>query len=137
MIETKSDKQAAKIFQLTNFKKDYLVKVSLHSILNFLTGVVYTKEFRHLPENEILMMLKPQGVFEVRKILRKQDCSLKETRLVILTLGKANLPVKVKLGYEVITIRKYVNPLMQCKNWYRFGHTAKWWKYTKTCIKFL
>lgn len=67
LIKTKNEKQAAKIFQLTSFNKDYSVKVSLHGILKFSTGVVYTDEFRGIPEDEILTMLKPQGIIELRK----------------------------------------------------------------------
>lgn len=58
----------------------------------------------------------------------------KKTGLVILTFDNANLPEKLKAGYAVITIRKYVSSPIQCKNCHRFGHNAKWCKNIKTCI---
>lgn len=134
LVKTKNEKQAAKIFQLTSFNLDYPVKVSMHRSLNYSLGVIYTNEFRGIPEDEIVEFLRPQGVIQVRKILKKQDNILKETGLCILTFDTNTLPSQLKIGYEIVEIRKYNRPPMQCINCQRFGHTAKWCKASKICI---
>lgn len=44
-------------------------------------------------------MLKPQGIAEFNKIFKKQNDSLKETSLIILTFDKANLADKIRVAY--------------------------------------
>lgn len=70
LTNTKNEKQAAKIFQLTTYKNGCLVKVRLHKSVNFSTGVVYTNKIREMPEDEILELLKPKAVSEANKKLR-------------------------------------------------------------------
>lgn len=134
LVKTKNEKQAAKIAQLTSFNNENPVKVSLHRSLNYSMGVIYTNEFRGMAEEEILPYLQPQGVTQIKKILKKQENVLKETGLSIITFESNILPDELKIGYEVVRVRKYIRAPMQCNNCHKFGHTAKWCKSARSCI---
>lgn len=63
-------------------------------------GVVYTREFRGLPEDVIVDIVTSQGVTHVKKILKEYD-ELKKTGLYILTFETDILPEVLKIGFEI------------------------------------
>ena len=86
-----------------------------------------------MDENEILIELKSQNVYEVKKILKKFGNDLVETGLIIITLATLNLPEYINIGYEKVKLRPYIPYPLRCRNCLRFGHTTNSCRNNKVC----
>ncbi|XP_059226625.1 uncharacterized protein LOC131998380 [Stomoxys calcitrans] len=134
LIKTKTATQATKLFQLISLTNEIKVEVKEHNSLNYSKGVIYCNDLRGIPENEILNELKKQNVTEVQKILKKNEDSLIETGLIIITFSLPNLPDEINIGYEKTCVRPYIPLPMRCRQCFHYGHPTKRCKNNKICI---
>lgn len=133
LIKTKNAIQAAKLIKLIALSPTIKIEVSEHFTLNSSKGVIYCNSLREIKEEEILFELKAQNVTEVKKILKKEGETLKETGLIIFTFSTPELPLNINIGYEKIPMRPYIPLPMKCRNCHRYGHLAKFCKNSIIC----
>lgn len=135
LVKCKNDKQAAQLLKLNNtlFGNTYKVKVTEHSSLNTVQGLIYCKASRFLSEEEILEGLQEQKVVAVRKIKRKVGDNLVDTNLCILTFKLSILPPDIKFGHYHVLVETYIPSPLRCLNCFRFGHTRKHCKNDRIC----
>lgn len=86
LIKTKNFTQANKLIQLCSLNHNIKIEVTEHNSLNFVRGVIYSNDLRGISEEEILSELKNQKVYKVNKIMKRNDNTLIETGLIIVTL---------------------------------------------------
>lgn len=132
LVKTKNLKQANKLLNLKVFH-NFPVEASEHKTLNFSKGIFYSNELRGIDEEEIQCELKSQNVTEVKKILKKDNDTLKETGLIVVTFATPVLPEEIKIGYQLVNVRPYIPQPFRCKNCLRFGHPTSLCKSGKTC----
>ncbi|XP_017471145.1 PREDICTED: uncharacterized protein LOC108362605 [Rhagoletis zephyria] len=95
--------------------------------------VIYCNAHRDIPQDEILEELKSQNVCQEEKILKKDNNTLIETGLVILTFNSTTLPEDIRIGYEKLNIRPHIPRPLRCNNCFYYGHISKFCKNNKTC----
>lgn len=134
LLKTKSATQATKLIQLISLSNEIKVEVKEHNYLNYTKGVIYSNGLRNISEEEILSELKTQNVMEIKKILKKEDNTLTETGLIILTFSLSKLPDEIDIGYEKTNVRPYIPMPLRCHQCFRFGHPTKFCKNNKICI---
>lgn len=135
LIKCKNDKQAECLLKFNTFLfgNSFKVKVSEHSSLNTVQGLIYCKASRYLTEDEITEGLADEKVVAVRKIKRKVGDNLVDTNLCILTFKKSTLPSSIKFGYHSVLVEVYIPSPLRCLNCFRFGHTRKYCKSDRIC----
>lgn len=93
------------------------IKVSLHNALNSSKGTVYAPCLIHVPEEEIISEMRPQGVTEVFKFKKKnQEGSQCATGVVLLTFDRFRPPSSVNIGWYNVKVREYFPNPMRCRN---------------------
>ncbi|KNC24267.1 hypothetical protein FF38_12383 [Lucilia cuprina] len=133
LIKTKNSLQANKLIKLTAMNTNIKIQVSVHKSLNYSKGVIYSPDLFGVPEEEIQLHMASQKVTEVKKILRKENETLKETGLLILTFAAIELPEYIYMGYQKIYLRPYIPPPIRCNNCLHYGHLQKTCENNKIC----
>ena len=96
----------------------------------FSYGKLWAPELIRDSLDEILDMFKEQNVMAVKKLLN--DPNKQNVPLYVFTfLGPA--PKKIKLGYLLLPLDKFLPNPMQCRSCWRFGHTKKLYRSKPTC----
>lgn len=135
LIKCKNEKQAKLLLNYNNilFGNTYKVKVTEHSTLNTVQGMIYCWDSKYLSEEEILEGLTDQKVVGVRKIKKKVGDAFVDTALCILTFKRSLLPSSIKFGFHSVLVKPYIPNPLRCLNCFRFGHTRKNCKRERVC----
>lgn len=134
LVKCKNTIQASKLIRLTSMSFEIKINVAEHKTLNFSKGVIYSSDLFGVPEEEILTNMACHKITEVKKIYKKQDESLKETGLLILTFSSVDLPEFVYMGYQKIYIRPYIPLPLRCNKCLRYGHVQNSCECDKICF---
>lgn len=135
LVKCKNDKQAKLLlnFNQTLFGNVFPVKVTEHSSLNTVQGLIYCWDSKFLSEEDIVEGLAEQKVIAVRKIKRKVGANLVDTALCILTFKRSQLPTSIKFGFHSVLVKPYIPNPLRCLNCFKFGHTRKNCKKDRVC----
>ena len=124
-------KRQEQVKLLLGLKKilDYNIEVTAHPTLNSCRGVIFDSEdlMGDLPEEDILNGLKDQNVTAVRRIKRKQDGELVNTRALIITFSVAKRPQHLKVMWQRLSVKPYYPNPLRCYKCQRYGpHSSKY-----------
>ena len=89
--------------------------------LNVVKGVISNVP-TDISEDEITTELKKQNVVSVKRLRRRENGKLIESKSILITFSGQNLPNEVKMGYEVFNVRQFVAPVLRCHKCQQFGH---------------
>jgi len=132
LIKTKTNLQAKRLFQLKAFA-EIAVNVQLHNSLSFTKGVIYSNDIRGIDESIIKRELANQLVCDVKKLLKRQNGTLNETGLVILTFNTLTLPEYIMIGYQKTNVRAYIPFPLKCNKCFTFNHISNACRNNKLC----
>lgn len=124
LVETLLDKQAEALLKMDNFIKDIPVIVKPHQKLNSSKGLIYCPDLIETSKEEILLELKEQNVVDLYKITRRDNGEIISTPLIVLTFSTPNLPLRIRVGYLNLEVRKYYPAPMRCFLCNKFSHTS-------------
>ena len=101
---------------------DLEFKVSLHHTLNTSKGVIRCQDLGPCIDDEILDILKSEGVIHVLNIQVRRNGALKRTNSHILTFNTPVLPEKIKAAYLYVNVEVYISNPLRCYHCQVFGH---------------
>ncbi|KAK3865707.1 hypothetical protein Pcinc_028717 [Petrolisthes cinctipes] len=120
VLKASQVKDLLKLTQIHNFK----VKATIPVGPNTCKGVIFHRDLAALDEAEILEGMKDQGVVDVQSMTRMRENKREKFGLCFLTFASAQIPETVKIGYEIVHVRPYIQKPMRCFRCQKFGHTA-------------
>ena len=90
----------------------------------------------NIPTEELMEILKPQGVTKIERMTRRFEGETIPTNRYILDFNKTDLPPLISLtDWHHEIVEQYIPRPMQCTNCRNFGHTKKWCrKETEVCL---
>ncbi|XP_055613641.1 uncharacterized protein LOC129760094 [Uranotaenia lowii] len=101
------------------------VEVISHPSLNVVQGVVYEPDTIEFKEEDLLQLLQPQGITNVRRIKKRVGKVLKNTPLLVLNITGTVLPTHVFFGLLRVGVRQYYPTPMICRVCAQYGHIGK------------
>lgn len=128
LILTAKSSQAAKSgreFSIALNGSELRVKLVLQEKLNQIKGTVFSKRLMQENVEDVKELLKKHGVVDVHRISKKVDGKEEATPIHILTFNKPDLPSKITIVHETLTVRKYYPRPMRCFKCQKFNHTTK------------
>ena len=93
-----------------------------HKTLNQSKGTVYSKELLHYSEEKLREEFENQKVVEVKRIMKKENGSLRPTPLLIITFDLLKLPNTLSAAWYRLNIRPYIPSPRRCYYCQMFGH---------------
>lgn len=133
LVECKSDEQTMKLLKMKSLFDQVQVEVTEHPTLNQSKGIATSSDFQYLNDTDILDGLKDQNVTEIKRLQRKVNGEFINTNTIIFTFRKQQIPEKIYLGYQTVTVRQYVPYPLRCINCLRLGHKASDCKNDRIC----
>ena len=91
LIKSKNFAQANNLIQ---------IEVTEHNSLNFIRSVIHSYDLRGVSEEEILPELKNQKVYKLNEIMKRNDNTLIETGIIIVTFASTNFHQICKLDMK-------------------------------------
>lgn len=123
-LKVRSRSQIEKLFSMTHLSDGTAIKVTHHSVFNFVRCVISCRDLTKIEdEDEILKCLESQKVTKIRRIYRGIGEQKQPTSTVILTISGTSRPEYIDIGYQRIKTRPYYPAPMLCYQCYHFGHT--------------
>lgn len=123
LVKVLMSSQVKDLLKLTQIH-DLRVKTTIPIGPNSSKGVIFHRDLAYLDGVEILEDMKDQGVIGVHCMTKKGENMGRRTGLVFLTFASPQIPDTVKIGYESVPVRPYVQRPMRCFRCQKFGHTA-------------
>ena len=124
LIVTKSVEQAKLLLKIkTLSKKQIPVIVTPDWGQQTVQGKVFIPQFADDPLEDLLEMLKPQGVVGIRKMFH--DPKRVESSLYVLTFLGQTCPNKIRVGYTSAYVDKYYPSPLRCGKCCRWGHSSQ------------
>ncbi|KAK4325410.1 hypothetical protein Pmani_004005 [Petrolisthes manimaculis] len=120
VLNSSQVKDLLKLTQIHSFK----VKTTIPVGPNTCKGVIFHRDLADLDDADILDGMKDQGVVEVQSMTRMRENKREKFGLVFMTFAAAQIPDTVKIGYEIVHVRPYIQKPMRCFRCQKFGHTA-------------
>ena len=120
IIQTTNQKQSEKILKWKQFGK-LNIKTYPHPTLNFLKGVIKSPDLPSCSLEERLHF-KPQGITDVRRISIHKETRTIDTNTYILTFNKPTTPTSIRISYINTEIETYIQNLLRCQKWQKYGH---------------
>lgn len=133
LIKCDSSEQADKLLKVSQLTDKTTVKVELHKTLNSCRCVVFCREVMDVPEDELKEELEPQGVLDVKRIVKKVDGKATPLPMLIVTMNGTTVPEYLSFGGLRVRTRLYYPSPLICYNCCRFGHIGKECKSGKRC----
>ena len=131
---------AEKIIQMKSLTPEVRVDVQEHNSLNISKGTFYTRDISMLNDNEILVELKDSNpsITEIRRLKKRDTTTKKLTNedlgVYIVTFNTTELPEKILLGFQYLSVRPYIPFPLRCFKCFKFGHTSeKFEQINKVC----
>ena len=136
LIEAKTNIQAQLLLDTYKFL-DIEVDAEAHRSLNTSKGVIgdYHKDLQHMSDEEIQKELSSQGVKHVSRFILKKDGKEIKTNTLFVTFDLSSPPEKLKLGYYIVDVQRYIPNPLRCFNCQKFGHSKKFCKNQLACWK--
>ena len=110
------------------------IQCCYHNSLNYSKGTVYAPYLNCVPEEEIVRELKDVGVVEAYKFTTKKEGKVGPSGVVLLTFDLYQLPEKIKITWNQVTVREYFPNPMRCKTCQLLGHTSKRCTNSPVCV---
>ena len=123
LVKVQFEHQINDLVKLTQIH-DHRVKVTIPVGPNTCKGVIFHRDLRSMSESEILEEMKDQWVVDVNCMTKMMDNVRTKTGLCFFTFASRRIPEKVKIGYEYVQVRPYIQKPMRCFRCQKFGHTA-------------
>ena len=135
LIETKRKKQTETLLSVQNLL-DTEVRIVPHRNMNTCKGVIrdYARQLYPLDMASLREGLKSQGVTEVRRIPIRREGKEVSAITYVLTFGTPTLPPKVKAGYLVFDVTRYIPNPLRCYKCQAFGHHEDKCSRQKRCV---
>ena len=126
LIETLSKAQSEKVAAIKSLN-ELAVTVEKHKSLNYVKGTLKSDTLTNSTEEEILEVLKNQGVIKVERMKTRRDGNLINTNRYILTFQRTELPPMIQItDWHKELIDLFIPTPMRCLKCQRLGHTKKW-----------
>ena len=101
------------------------VVASLDPLLSRSRGLVTSKTMTHMKEEQLLEILKDQGVDKISRMKRHIGGSLQYTNSFILQFNSSTLPSLIKLNtWHFERVEQYIPTPMRCRKCQRLGHST-------------
>lgn len=133
LVEVSRKTQSDTLLSIQSFV-DKPVEVVPHRTLNTSKGVVRTKHFDEMAEEELAENLKDQGVVSVKRVLVKRNGTLMKTGTYILDFCLANPPEHVYAEWLRLEVQPYVPNPLRCFTCQRFGHHKSKCRKSSVCV---
>ena len=98
LIEVNKNSHAENLLRTQKFH-NLNVRVYPHSSLNSSRGVIRCPDLRGCSEQEILDVMKSEGVTAVKRFRIKKGGQLKDTNTFVFTFSTPNLPSTIKIAF--------------------------------------
>ena len=136
LIEVEKYIQAQLLFDTQTFL-DIEVDAEAHRYLNVSKGVIrdHHQDLKDMTDGDIRLELSSQGVLKVTRFILKKDGKEIKTNTLFVTFDFPTPPEKLKLGYVIVNVQRYIPNPLRCFQCQRFGHSKKWCKNTIACLK--
>ena len=126
LVVTKSKTQSDKLTTITSLN-NLAVIVEKHKSLNYVKGTLRSDSLTNSSEDEILDVLKNQGVIKVERMKTRRNGQLIDTNRYILTFQRTELPPMIQITeWHRELIDLFIPSPMRCLKCQRLGHTKKW-----------
>ena len=123
LITTKTAQQADQLMKVKYLTNKQIPVTAVPDWSNqTVQGKVFVPQFAEDSLEELLEMLKPQGVIGIRKMFH--DPKRAESSLYVLTFLGNLCPNKIKVGYTSAQVDKYYPSPLRCGNCCRWGHST-------------
>jgi hypothetical protein len=122
LITTKDINQVRKLLKTTIFN-NIPVQASIAWTSQTSQGKIYAPEFLQDSLEDLLDLLRPNGVVGIRKLL--QDPAKANAPLYVLTFLNTCRPTKLKIGYCQYNVDPYYPSPSRCNKCCRWSHTTK------------
>nr|BDW09885.1 MAG: hypothetical protein [Marsupenaeus japonicus pemonivirus] len=123
LVKVQFKSQVNDLLKLTQIH-DITVKVTIPVGPNTCKGVIFHRDLRTMEESEILDAMNDQNVVDVNCMTKKDGNARIKTGLCFLTFSTPKIPSTVKIGYEIVQVRPYIQKPMRCNRCQKFGHTS-------------
>ena len=136
LIEVEKSIQARLILETQTFL-DIEVDAEAHHSLNISKGVIrdHHQDLKDMNDEEIRKELSPQGVMKVNRFVLKKDGKEIQTNTYFVTFDSPTPPEKIKLGYYIVNVQRYIPNPLRCFQCQKFGHSKRWCKNKPACWK--
>ena len=136
LIEVEKYIQAQLLLDTQTFL-DIEVDAEAHRSLNVSKGVIrdHHQDLKDMSDEDIRLELASQGVLKVTRFILKKDGKEIKTNTLFVTFDFPTPPEKLKLGYVIVNVQRYIPNPLRCFQCQKFGHSKKWCKNTIACWK--
>ena len=136
LIEVEKYIQAQLILDTQTFL-DIEVDADAHHSLNVSKGVIrdHHHDLQNMSDEDIRRELSSQGVLKVTRFILKKDGKDIKTNTLFVTFDSPTPPEKIKLGYVIVNVQRYIPNPLRCFQCQKFGHSKKWCKNKISCWK--
>ena len=113
------------------------IEVDVHHSLNVSKGVIrdHHHDLQDMSDEDIRRELSSQGVLKVTRFILKKDGKDIKTNTLFVTFDSPTPPEKIKLGYVIVNVQRYIPNPLRCFQCQKFGHSKKWCKNKISCWK--
>ena len=110
------------------------IPVRVSTGMNVVKGVISNIPL-DISEEELFSELKKQNVVSVKRLRRRENGKLIQSKSVLITFSGLQLPNEVKMGFELFTVRQFVAPVLRCHKCQNFGHVEEKCRGKLRCVR--
>ena len=132
LVHVENERTANAVLSMTSFEGKEVTCEPADN-LNSTEALAHAPALADVPDDEILDELGSQGVIGVRRL---RPSNGKPSPLIRLRFLGHGFPESIIAGYEVLDLRLFVRPPLQCRSCARWGHGTRSCKSkNKLCLK--
>ena len=136
LVECSSPTQSKLISNLKLIGTDININCKPHPTLNYSKGVIRTRDFAGLSNDEILKGIETtENVKEITRLILNKNGLETKTNTFFITFDKPTLPDYLKIGYLKVPVQLYIPNPIRCYKCQKFGHGSKYCRSSQTCGK--
>lgn len=121
IVEVRTREQSLNITKLKKLDTTNVI-IEPHKTLNTTKGTIYYRNHPKYTPDDLLEELKRFNVSEVYQTKRRENGTLSNQPIYILSFNQCTLPPEVKIGWTKCSVRLYIPRPRRCARCQMFGH---------------